>query len=183
MLPSCPGCSDGPGAEINSSLAQLPLSSSVGTQSRTLLHNQTSQKQEQCPQQFLWYPVSSETYGPVMPGAWIRVTFIPLPLGKNARGQERALKTGEPQRKVRCPLVQRKSRDTPKKSRAKNIKKRAEVLTRCRRTGATAMHLQLVLTRTDRKTGICVGRVEKDVLFPSSLYFPPTPVLSLAKIN
>lgn len=40
-----PGCSDGPRAEMNSFLAQLPLSSSMGTQSRTLLHNQTSQKE------------------------------------------------------------------------------------------------------------------------------------------
>lgn len=94
------------------------------------------------------------------------------------------MRTGEAQRKVRCPLVHRKSRGTAKKSRAKNIKKRAEVLTRCRHTGATEMHLQLVLTCTDGKTSTCVGKVEKDVLFPSSLYFPPSPpVMSLPKIN
>lgn len=45
--------------------------------------------------------------------------------------------------------MQRKSRDIPKKSRAKNIKKRAEVLTQRRHTGATEMHFQLLLTCTD----------------------------------
>lgn len=59
------------------------------------------------------------------------------------------MRTGEPHRKVHCPLTQRKSRDIPKKSRAKNIKKRAEVFAQSRHTGATEMHLQLVLTRTD----------------------------------
>lgn len=59
------------------------------------------------------------------------------------------MKTGEPHRKVRCPLMQRKSKDIPKKSRAKNIKKRAEVLAQHRHTGDTGIHLQLVLTRTD----------------------------------
>lgn len=150
-------------------LLSFPLSNTAyGHKAKHLLHNQASQMHQQSSQQFLWYPVSSENYGSVMPGAWIPAKFILLPLGKDARGQERAMKTGKPHRKVRCPLMQGKSRDIPKKTKAKNIKKRAEVLTHCRHTGAAEMHLQVVLTCTDWKTGTCAGRAEEEILFPTS---------------